>query len=548
MKRQSKTLLAAALACGLALSLLPLGALAEDSGSYADEIDAYWNLGDALLFPELGRCLPSEYDEAGYRLVGGENSEGGSTQAEYDGRGNLIRQVFTDGDGYTNTTAWTYDSQDRVTGRTEKVEGQETHYQSSVEYRYDEQGRLVREDHQSDGQTAAILYTYDSQGRLIEERVDDESGPSVDRYTYEGDTLVRMVSEGEDWRYENLSRYENGREVEKTTERSTLVSVSEGGEATYRLEETWTTVWVYDSQGRLTKTETDQYDGEGNLMYAEEDQMQYFQDGKLQHQLNAWESHWDNETPFLQSNEYTIRYDSAGRLSSVVRERTENGQNAGTRSYTYHYDEAGNNDQVVLRQTGEKDVTYSFTYEAIQASPSPAVQGFADVPEGAYYAAPVAWAVDKQVTTGTSSTTFSPDQPCTRAQVVTFLWRAMGRPEAQPHDGFTDVEAGSYYEQAVAWAVENQVTTGTSPATFSPDQPCTRAQVVTFLHRALGSPQVMLGTDLFTDVPEDAYFFQPVLWALDRSVTAGTGAGVFSPDAPCTRAQVVTFLSRALAQ
>ena len=173
------------------------------------------------------------------------------------------------------------------------------------------------------------------------------------------------------------------------------------------------------------------------------------------------------------------------------------------------------------------------------------VGGFADVPSGAYYADAVAWAVSKGVTTGTSASTFSPDAACTRAQVVTFLWRAMGCPEPAGSASFADVAAGSYYSKAVAWALEKGITTGTSATTFSPDAVCTRAQVVTFLQRALGGSGG--GSTGFTDVPADAYYADAVAWAVSKGITTGTSASTFSPNAQCSRAQIVTFLYRAMA-
>ena len=173
---------------------------------------------------------------------------------------------------------------------------------------------------------------------------------------------------------------------------------------------------------------------------------------------------------------------------------------------------------------------------------------FADVPKDAYYADAVDWAVEKEITKGTSDTAFSPDQSCTRAQVVTFLHRAAGT-EA-PSGGsnpFTDLIDGSYYFDAVLWAVEKGVTTGTSPTTFSPEMSCTRAQVVTFLWRAAGEPAPDSFVLPFLDVPKDAYYRTAVVWALENGITTGTSTTTFSPDAICSRAQIVTFLYRDLA-
>ena len=171
-------------------------------------------------------------------------------------------------------------------------------------------------------------------------------------------------------------------------------------------------------------------------------------------------------------------------------------------------------------------------------------QTFVDVPENAYYAPAVNWAVEKGVTEGTSATTFSPDAACTRAQIVTFLYRAAGSPAVKSTvNPFTDVTASDYYYNAVLWAVENGITTGTSETTFSPNESCTRAQCVTFLYRAVGSAATAKA--IFTDVSADAYYAPAVNWAVEKGVTEGTSATTFSPDAACTRAQIVTFLYRA---
>ena len=172
---------------------------------------------------------------------------------------------------------------------------------------------------------------------------------------------------------------------------------------------------------------------------------------------------------------------------------------------------------------------------------------FTDVLEGAYYYDPVMWAVQQGVTTGMSETIFAPDNTCTRAQIVTFLWRASGSPEpASASMPFTDVAAGSYYEKAVLWAVEEGITKGTSDTTFGPDQPCTRGQVVTFLWRSLDEKMPSSDANPFLDVPGDQYYYNAVLWAVENKITNGMSANAFSPDAPCSRGQIVTFLFRAL--
>ena len=187
-------------------------------------------------------------------------------------------------------------------------------------------------------------------------------------------------------------------------------------------------------------------------------------------------------------------------------------------------------------------VTVAATFKA--AAPT-GKNPFIDVPAGSYYEDAVIWAVDKGITAGTSATTFNPNGICTRAQAVTFLWRATGSPAAKSAVmPFTDVKAGSYYETAVLWAVENGITKGTSDTMFSPDATCTRAQIVTFLWRSQKSPAAGMANP-FADVAADTYYIDAVLWAVKHNITVGTTFSIFSPDEECTRAQIVTFLYRA---
>ena len=172
---------------------------------------------------------------------------------------------------------------------------------------------------------------------------------------------------------------------------------------------------------------------------------------------------------------------------------------------------------------------------------------FSDVAGGAYYNEAVRWAVKYGIASGTDAKHFSPDAACTRGQAVTFLYRAAGCPApALAENPFTDVKPADYCYDAVLWAVQTGVAKGTSAATFSPDAPCTRGQIVTFLYRAAGSPSGYANSG-YVDVPEASYCAVPVAWAVALRVTSGTSAITFSPDALCTRAQIVTFLYRASA-
>ena len=205
-----------------------------------------------------------------------------------------------------------------------------------------------------------------------------------------------------------------------------------------------------------------------------------------------------------------------------------------------------------LKLTDKDDGKYSFTMPSGKvdidatfkklAETSP----FADVSTDAYYYEAVKWAAENNITGGIGNGLFGPELTCSRGQIVTFLWRAAGSPEPTALSTFTDVAADAYYAKAVAWAVENGVTTGTGDGKFSPDAPCTRGQAVTFLWRALG--QLTGDTASFADVPADSYFAQAVAWAAANGVTTGVGNNLFAPGGDCTRAQIVTFLWRAYRQ
>ena len=193
-----------------------------------------------------------------------------------------------------------------------------------------------------------------------------------------------------------------------------------------------------------------------------------------------------------------------------------------------------------IMPAGKVEVKAAFT-EEVKISP------FRDVPTDAYYYEAVKWAQKKGITGGIGDGLFGPNQPCTRAQIVTFLWRAAGSPEPKgTAAGMTDVAAGSYYEKAVAWAIENGITTGTADGRFAPDATCTRAQGMTFLFRA--SKASADGAPAFSDVAADAYYAEAVKWATDNGITNGTTSSTFSPGSGCTRAQIVTFLWRLYAE
>ena len=207
-----------------------------------------------------------------------------------------------------------------------------------------------------------------------------------------------------------------------------------------------------------------------------------------------------------------------------------------------------NGNELKLTDKGNGKYTFKMpagkvTVSATFAPEKTAADYFADVPANSYYADAVLWAAKNGITGGIGNGLFGPNQPCTRAQIVTFLWRAAGSPEPKAMSSFADVSTDAYYAKAVAWAVENGITTGTGDGKFSPDATCTRAQSVTFLFRAIG--KLVDSKAEFSDVLTDSYYANAVAWAVENGVTNGIGDGLFGPDNSCTRAQIVTFLFRA---
>ena len=219
-------------------------------------------------------------------------------------------------------------------------------------------------------------------------------------------------------------------------------------------------------------------------------------------------------------------------------------------------DKGGKNAALTAAKVGE---TYSFkmpaddvSVEATFMEDNTMLNYFVDVTAEDYYYDAVLWAAGKSITSGVDAVHFDPNGTCTRAQVVTFLWRAAGCPEVETGDTFTDVVKGSHYEKAVAWAVAEEITSGTSKAAFSPDAECTRAQIVTFLWRTAGSPAILNMTasgpaNPFSDIDAADYYYDAVLWAVGQGITEGTTAATFSPNNTCTRDQIVTFLYRYMA-
>lgn len=251
---------------------------------------------------------------------------------------------------------------------------------------------------------------------------------------------------------------------------------------------------------------------------------------------------YDVSAPSVKHGDVTVSPKSASKGDTVtITVKPDSGYELDTLTVK---DASGS--KIKVKDKGDGKFTFTMPASKVTVSAEFAeieTLDFADVSTDAYYYEAVKWAAKKGITGGTGDGTFNPNGSCTRAHIVTFLWRAVGSPEPKSTVSFADVPADSYYAKAVAWAVENGITLGTGDGTFSPNATCTRAQSVTFLYRALGTaPTTVNG---FTDVTADAFYADAVAWAVESGVTNGTSASTFSPNNGCTRAQIVTFLFRA---
>ena len=252
---------------------------------------------------------------------------------------------------------------------------------------------------------------------------------------------------------------------------------------------------------------------------------------------------YDVSAPSVKHGDVTVSPKSASKGDTVtITVKPDSGYELDTLTVK---DASGS--KIKVKDKGDGKFTFTMPASKVTVSAEFAeieTLDFADVSTDAYYYEAVKWAAKKGITGGTGDGTFNPNGACTRAHIVTFLWRAAGSPEPKSTVSFADVPAGSYYAKAVAWAVENGITLGTGDGTFSPNATCTRAQSVTFLYRALGTaPTTVNG---FTDVTADAFYADAVAWAVESGVTNGTSASTFSPNNGCTRAQIVTFLYRTM--
>ena len=301
--------------------------------------------------------------------------------------------------------------------------------------------------------------------------------------------------------------------------------------------------YSYNDDGVLVEEQTSYLNSFNGKKYNSVKTYNYNEDGSL---LSVLGEKYDisGDTAVLASeSEELFYYDDAGVLErSVCTSHSDSGDES-TFAFYYEFDANGNN----IVQEESQDAIGRRTTFSYKKLASAAVPSFIDVPANAYYADAVAWATKTGVTAGVGGNRFAPNESCTRAQLVTFLWRAAGRPEPETTESpFTDVQnPEAYYYKAVLWAVENGITAGVGNGKFGPNQSCTRAQIVTFIYNASGD-KATYSNNPFRDVKSSSYYYNAVLWAVANGITAGTTDTTFSPNQTCTRAQGVSFLYRGI--
>ncbi len=416
--------------------------------------------------------------------------------------------IYVDEDGTKIETKYEYhfDSAGRIAWQKHTVVPDVVYY--NTRYIYDQDGNLIREvssNHDFSGFFGYTgVYAYDEQGRVLEYEYQSRTGYVMTiSFTYEKEKIIREeVINGE--LYDKIEYTLNEKKQIVARDVYKKRGDDSGEFFLYSYDK-----YTYDDNGNLVKAQT------------------YIDDDVL-------------------SSDLTFSYRENGQCISCE------SRSLGTKEYdveNYEYDENGNIVKVTREvYSGEGKITstdsYEYTYEKLAPVQDDSV--FTDVTDknGFAYDA-IIWATETGITKGTTETTFSPRAQCTRAQMVTFLWRAAGSPEPTTTENpFTDVKEGAYYK-AILWAVENGITKGTSADKFSPNAQCTRAQIVTFIYRAAGEPEVENGTNPFTDVKGGAYY-DAILWAVENGITNGTTATTFSPSTVCNRGQGVTFLYRGI--
>ena len=438
--------------------------------------------------------------------------------------------------------------------KTKQSEYTNDHLERYTLYTYDTNGVLTQEDRWGRDSAADVfdwhaqfLYSYNPQGDVTRSTFIQNSSTSVIydyEYTYKAqytkravyETLVNVAPDAKGYNGFHETYYDAAGNVLKVLHYDARDQLKSGQEYAYDAQgnQISKTSYAYNSSGEVTGTSQTlyEYDAENRLTrefdpdHPDEDWRTYTynENGQLVKTEYSWPIGVDDGSVYPFTIEYT--YDEHGNL---VMETTTIHSRYRENPFVIHTS--------ILR------VVYEY-----QAYEIPVPPPFEDVEPDGYYRDAVEWAVENGVTTGTSKTTFSPNKACTRAEAVTFLWRAAGSPEPKSASNpFVDVKADDYFYKPVLWAVEQGITNGMDLTHFGPDVPCTRAHVVTFLWRSHDKPAA--GTaNPFSDVPAGAYYTDAVLWAVAQKITNGMDAAHFGPDNTCLRGQIVTFLYRDLAK
>ena len=438
--------------------------------------------------------------------------------------------------------------------KTKQSEYTNDHLERYTLYTYDTNGVLTQEDRWGRDSAAdefdwhaQFLYSYNPQGDVTRSTFIQNSSTSVIydyEYTYKAqytkravyETLVNVAPDAKGYNGFHETYYDAAGNVLKVLHYDARDQLKSGQEYAYDAQgnQISKTSYAYNSSGEVTGTSQTlyEYDAENRLTrefdpdHPDEDWRTYTynENGQLVKTEYSWPIGVDDGSVYPFTIEYT--YDEHGNL---VMETTTIHSRYRENPFVIHTS--------ILR------VVYEY-----QAYEIPVPPPFEDVEPDGYYRDAVEWAVENGVTTGTSKTTFSPNKACTRAEAVTFLWRAAGSPEPKSAGNpFADVHESDYFFKPVLWAVEQGITNGMDLTHFGPDVPCTRAHVVTFLWRSHDKPAA--GTsNPFSDVPANEYYTDAVLWAVKNEITNGMDATHFGPDNTCTRGQIVTFLYRDLAK
>ena len=527
-----KRIVSAALSACLTLSLLTGAAWGYDLfyGIPSDKAEALkWpssGIGSYIQDPWVA-ALPNPTASKNYLLVRSESREGNKLQSTftfaYDGQDRLVERHWNSkvarftynsagdlasanlGDGAD--TAYTYDD----AGNLIQIGDRQT-------FTYDAAGHVLTEDYHSENGSIFWTYTYNEHGGLISvSSVQPNGNTSV--YTYDGaGHQLRYVTQNYGKTSTNTYTWNGAGQLVRAASQNdysavvNTLSYDAAGNCTYRLEQQSTL-----NSGKVVSTT------------SKADTYIYNSAGKLTGITTTYTSAHSNDT----SKTY-LTYDAAGRLTH---------DSAGDGSGTYYfYDKAGNLVKKTYSNFGTP-CTDTYTYAPRKLPLQADVTDFTDVKTDAYYYNAVKWAVEQEITTGTTATTFSPNQTCTQAQILTFLWRAAGKPEAGGTAAYASsaVTETQYYYKALQWAAGKGVVTDMA---LDPNAKCSRSDAALYLWRYAGSPASSPAA--FTDVAADSPYAGAVAWAVEKGVTKGTSSTTFSPDSSCTRGQIVTFLYRDL--